>query len=359
MPEFEPIKKKGGRKKKQTVAQSLFPCKGDGVGEVIRKIVFLLAILTLIGATAVIIWFYFIRTDNLNKELEEIQSIRRPSSSDVISINMNITNDDGTTEQKEVTMLEEYAGYYEANPDTVGYVEIYPWVGFPVVQTTDNDFYLKHNFYQQVTENGTIFADYEVPITADSMPANTIIYGHNLLTRNMFEPLSYYRKGLTNQSGFEFFKDNYLVTFDTLYEKRQYLIFAVFLVNTTENWGEVFDYQNHVTFHSKREFDGFVSECLDRSYYYTGINLEYGDELLTLSTCDFSALSDMRLVVVARKLRDGESPILDTGTFIDNSGKDANGSFLRKMCDVYNQSYGNGKWAGRQWDTAWIKDFEG
>lgn len=352
MPEFEPLKKKGVKKKKQTFAQSLFPCKGDSAGEIVRKIVFLLAILTLLGATAVIIWFYFIRTDNLNKELEEIQNIRKPSSSDVISINMNITNDDGTTEQKQVSMLEEYAGYYETNPDTVGYIEMYPWIGFPVVQTDDNDFYLKHNFYQQVTENGTIFADYEVPITAESGPANTIIYGHNLITRNMFEPLSYFRK-----QGISFLKENYLISFDTLYEKNQYLVFAVFLTNTTENYGEVFKYQNHVTFNSKSEFDQYVAECLDRSYYYTGIDLEYGDELLTLSTCDFSFLTDMRLVVVARKLRDNESPFLDTDAFIDNSGRDGNGNWLRKMCDAFYQANG-GSWAGRQWDTAWIKDFE-
>ena len=357
MPEFEPIKKKGVKKKKETIVQSLFPCKGDSKGEVIRKIVFLLAILTLIVATAVIVWFYFIRTDDLNKEQNEIQSIRRPASSDVISIKMNITNDDGTTEQKEVEILEEYAGYYEKNPDTVGYVEIYPWIGFPVVQTTDNDFYLKHNFNQQVTENGTIFADYEVPITVDSMPANTIIYGHNLITRNMFEPLSYYRKGLTNQNGFDFFKENYLITFDTLYKKNQYLIFAVFLTNSTDNWGEVFNYQHYVTFDSKSKFDEFVAECLDRSYYYSGIELEYGDELLTLSTCDFSCLSDMRMVVVARKLRSNESPVLDTDNFIDNSGRDENKNWLRKMCDAFYNVYG-GQWAGRQWDTSWIKDFK-
>lgn len=353
MPEFEPIKKKGGRKKKQTVAQSLFPCRGDSTGEVIRKIVFLLAILTLIGATAVIIWFYFIRTDDLNKELEAIQSLRGPSSNDVISISIDVVNEDGTTEKKEVSILEEYAEYYETNPETVGYVEIYPWIGFPVVQTTDNDFYLEHNFKQIPTANGTIFADYEVPITADSMPNNTIIYGHNLITRNMFEPLSYYRKGMGAQKGFDFLKENYLIRFDTLYEKNQYLVFAVMLTNTTENWGEVFNYQNYVTFNSKKEFDGFVAECLDRSYYYTGIDLEYGDELLTLSTCDFSSLSEMRMVIVARKVRPNESPILDTSTFIDNSGKDANGNLLRKMCEAYGY-----QWAGRQWDTAWIKDFE-
>ena len=355
MPEFEPIKKKGAAKKRQTVAQSLFPCKGDNAGEIIRKVVFLLAILTLIGATVVIVWFYLVRPDNLNKEMEDLQGMKGPTSNDVISISINVTNNDGTTEKKEVTILEQYAKYYEANPDTVGYVEIYPWIGIPVVQTTNNDFYLKHNFYQQATDNGTVFADYEVPITDSTHPANTILYGHNLITRNMFEPLSYYRS-----QGIDFLKENYLINYDTLYEKNQYLIFAVFLTNTTENFGEVFDYQNYITFSSKSEFNSYVAECLDRSYYYTGIDLEYGDELLTMSTCDFSSLSNMRMVVVARKVRENESTTLDPSTFIDNSGKDENGNFLRKMCDTYNQTFSRGgKWAGRQWDTSWIKDFEG
>ena len=357
MPEFEPLKKKGKKKRKQTIAQSLFPCRGDSGGEIVRKIVFLLAIATLIVATGIIIWFYFIRTDALNKDLEEILKLKGESSNDVISIKINVTNEDGTTEEKEVTILEEYAAIYQDCPDMVGYVQIYPWIQYPVMQTTDNDYYLHHNRKKEPTDNGTIFADYEVPITADSTPANTILYGHNLITRNMFEPLSYYRKGLNDQSGFEFFKENYLINFDTLYEKNQYLVFAVMLVNTTDDLGEVFNYQNYVSFNSKSEFNGFVAECLDRSYYYSGIDIEYGDELLTLSTCDFSMFSNMRLVVVARKVRNGESIFLDTDSFIDNSDRDENGNVLRKMFDAYYQA-NNRQWAGRQWDTAWLKDFE-
>lgn len=359
MPEFEPVKKKKSKsRKKQSVLQTLFPCKGDSKSEILRKIVFLLAILVLISATIIIIWFYFVRSENITNEMKEVQDMRGEPSNDVISININYKNEDGSTEEREVEILEEYAELYQENNDMVGYIEIYPWVNYPVVQTTDNDFYLKHNFRQEPTANGTIFADYEVPITVDSTPANTIIYGHNLITRNMFEPLSYYRKGLGTQSGFDFLKEHYLVNFDTLYEKNQYFIFSIFLTNTTENLGEVFKYQQNVSFNTKSEFDNYVAECLDRSYYYTGVDLEYGDELLTLSTCDFSMFSDMRLVVVARKVRDDESNTLDTDAFIDNSGFDENGNVKRKMFDAYYKSNYN-QWAGRQWDTSWIKDFEG
>lgn len=354
MPDFEPVKKKGkGPVKKQTIAQSLFPCKGDSTGEIIRKIVFLVAILILVVATVIVVNFYFIRSDNINREMEDVKEMRGESNGNVISIKMPVVNDEGHTEEQHVEILEEYADLYERNNDMVGWIEMYPYIGYPVVQAEDNDFYLKHNFDQVPTANGTIFADYEVPITADSTPANTIIYGHNLITRNMFEPLSYFRT-----QGFDFIKETYRVNFDTIYEKNSYLIFAVFLTNTTEELGEVFDYQNRVSFNSKSEFDNYVAECLDRSYYYTGIDLQYGDELLTLSTCDFSMFSDMRLVVVARKVRDDESSVLDPETFIDNRGNDENGNIKRKMFDAYYRTYGN-EWAGRQWDTDWIKDFNG
>ena len=66
----------------------------------------------------------------------------------------------------------------------------------------------------------------------------------------------------------------------------------------------------------------------------------------------------MRLVVAARKIRDDESSVLDPETFIDNRGNDENGNVKRKMFDAYYKAYYN-QWAGRQWDTSWIKDFNG
>ncbi len=357
MPEFESVKKSNKKnKKKQTFSQSLFPCKNDSTGEIIRKIVFLAAILVLIGATVSIVYFYFIRSDAIENEQEKLNDLRGDKSNDIISIEINVTDANGEEVKVQRKVLEEYAKFCEQNSDMVGYVEIYPHVRTPVVQGEDNEFYLKHNFNKQPTENGTVFADYEVPITADSIPANTIIYGHNLITKNMFEPLSQYRK-----NGIDFLKENYRINYDTIYKKNQYLIFAVFLANFDPTRGDVFNYQNYVSFSNKSEFDNFVAECLDRSYYYTGIDIEYGDELLTLSTCDFAYFRyDMRLVVVARKVRDDESPVLDPETFIDNSGFDENGNLKRKMFkDFYSIYAYNCEWGGRKWDTSWIKDFEG
>lgn len=361
MPEFEPVKKKtkSAKKKNGSAFSSLFPNKKDSTGEKVRKTVFLFAILVLIGATFTVLYFYVFRSDNIDKEMKELQGMKGESNGKVISINIkdsdNHTNT-GDQPQKTVEILEEYAELYEAQPNgnMVGYVEIYPWIQSPVVQAEDNDFYLKHNFYDVPTANGTVFADYEVPITADSTPNNTIIYGHNLITRNMFEPLSLYRK-----NGIDFLKENYLINYDTIYEKNEYLIFSVMLVNTDPERGEVFDYPNRVSFASKKEFNDFAAECLDRSYYYTGIDLRYGDELLTLSTCDFAYFEkDMRLVVVARKVRDDENPVLDPETFIDNRGQLADGTFKRRMFETFYKMNNSPGWAGKQWDTSWIQDYE-
>lgn len=355
MPEFESVKKKKKTQRKQTFAQSLLPCKGDSAGEIIRKIVFLAAIIVLIVATAIVINFYFFKPLSDDNYQEDIDKLRGPTSNDVISINISSTNSEGNTEEKKVEILEEYAEYYKTNNDTVGYLEIYPYIRTPVVQTVDNDYYLHHDFYQNPIDNGTVFADYEVPITADSTPANTIIYGHNLMTRNVFQPIENYRKG-----GIEFLKENYIINYDTIYEKNQYVIFSVMLVNFDPDRGEIFNYQNYVSFSNKSEFDNFVAECLDRSYYFTGIDIEYGDELLTLSTCDFSVdLHDMRLAIVARRIRDGEFLDLDPESFIDNTGYDENGNFKRKMFQYYYDAYAHREWGGRNWDTSWIKDFEG
>ncbi len=349
------------RKKKmspfETFISGVIPWKGDSTGEVVRKIVFLVAIIVLIVAGVMMLNFYVIR-DNRNTEDAQYwaEQKQQNATDDVITIIMNDKNknsSDSSDEEKEVEVLAEYMTYYEQNEDFVGWISMYPYIDYPVVQADDNEYYLKHNFDGGYNENGTIFADYQGTISATEMPHNTLLYGHNLITNNFFQPLSNYRK-----QGIEFLKNNYMLEFDTLYERNQYKVFSVFLTNTKTEHGDVFDYWSKVYFESKSDFDNFVAECLDRSYFYTGVDLQYGDELLTLSTCDFSMFSDMRLVVVARKVRDDETLSMDPSTFIDNTGFDENGNVKRKMFDAYYTTYGC-EWAGRNWDTSYIKDFEG
>lgn len=366
MPELElekknkkPVRRRPPKRKMnafERVMSGIFPWKGDSTGEAARKIILLAAIIALVYAGFAMLNFYVWR-DQANSEDAQYWADQKQlnASDDVITILINDKNENGgnTKEKQEVEVLAEYVSYYEQNNDFVGWVSMYPYIQYPVVQSTDNEYYLKHNFNGGYNENGTIFADYQGRITADEMPHNTLLYGHNLITNNFFQPLSNFRK-----QGIGFLKNNYLIEFDTLYNRNQYKIFSIFLTNTDSQHGEIFEYWQKVYFSSKSDFDNYIAECLDRSYYYTGVELAYGDEILTLSTCDFSMFSDMRLVVMARKLREDESPTMDPETFIDNSGYDENGNVKRKMFDAFYTTY-RCEWGGRKWDPAYIRDFEG
>ena len=369
MPELELTPKKNTDKRRapkkwkkmgpvETFLSGILPWKGDTTGEAVRKIILLVSIVVLFTAGFIMLNFYVIR-DKQNTEDVQVYVIQKEAnaSDDVITVLMDDKDSDNSSgeggTQKEVEVLAEYLPFYEKNNDFVGWIELYPYIQMPVVQCDDNEFYLHHTFEKAPNDNGTIFADYMGKITPDSMPGNLLLYGHNLITNNYFQPLSHYRK-----EGMEFLKSNYLIKFDTLYKRNQYFVFAVFLTNTSKQHGEVFDYWNTSYFKTKSEFDNYVAECLDRSYFYTGVDLQYGDELITLSTCDFSMFNDMRLVVMGRKVRDNEALTLDTSKFIDNSGYDeTNTKVRRKMFDAFYKNFAC-EWEGRHWDRNYIKDFK-
>ena len=357
MPEFEikkaPVKKK--RKEKKGFIKSVFPCKGDSVGDIVRKVVILVAVVVLIYAVVMIIYSYTAKNDQMEQEREYLNSLLNNShTNDVIQIEINNKDNEQQDEQKTVEILSEYADLYNENNDMIGYLRVGTLIadGFPITQCDNNDYYLDHSFLGKKSVYGTPFVDCEQKITPTQLPGNVIIYGHNTnLDKNMFNPLTYYAD--KNYDGFNLLKDTYRINFDTIYERGEYLIFAIFVTNTREDQGEVFKYHNVVNFSNEEEFNSYVSECLDRSYYHTGVDLQYGDQLLTLSTCNFT-WADARTVIVARKVRPNESPVLDTTKFIDNSGFDDEGNIKRKMFDAYYDAWGT-QWAGRKWDPAYLR----
>lgn len=366
MPEFEKAyssdseKKTSVAKKPQKknlfigIVSGLFPWKGDTAGNIARKLVFFTSLVLIIAASISLINYYFIREIELESEKESwAELLEKYSNEEKITINMPAdieTSQSGKEESVEV--IGDYYGFYEENDDFVGYIKIYPIINYPVYQTTDNNFYLKHNYKKEPAENGAVFADFEVPFTQTSRPNNIIIYGHNLRqAKHFFQPLMNY----VNDPNY--IREHPTIDFDTLYERGTYKIFSVFVTNTEEMHGEIFDYWNNVTFENKAEFDNFAAECLDRSYYYTGVDLKYGDELLTLSTCFFDMFDELRLVVAARRVRENESPLVDAEAFIDNS-KTENGFVQRKMFEAYYETFAENGWSGRNWDLNYIKDFK-
>ena len=211
------------------------------------------------------------------------------------------------------------------------------------MQTENNDDYLHTNFQKEYAFEGTLFADYRGKIGPDEMPHNTVIYGHNMLYKFQFSALMNYKRDI------DFMKLAPVVDFNTLYHNNKYKIISVFLANIEEEHGDVFDYTGTTYFTNQAEFYDFVLECEDRSYYDTGVDVEYGDEFLTLSTCDQDTYMDLRLVVVARKVRPNESPDVDTERIVKKDSV--------KFFDAYYEIFGQ-LWKGRTWDISLVKGMD-
>jgi len=189
-------------------------------------------------------------------------------------------------------MIKEYQLMYTLNNDMVGWIEIPGTsIDYPVVQSPyQTNFYLRRNFYKEKATCGTIYVREKCDVSEPS--DNVTIYGHNMSNGTMFADLHKYEKK-------SFWEDNKLVYFDTLFEYHTYEIFAVFISSADLSKG--FSYHTFDDAASEGEFDRFVSTCKGLALYDTGITPQYGEKLITLSTCDKS-IEDGRLVVVARRI---------------------------------------------------------
>ena len=189
-------------------------------------------------------------------------------------------------------IIRKCAAVYALNNDTVGWIEIPGTsIDYPVVQSPyQANFYLRRNIYKEKATCGTIYVREKCDVWGPS--DNVTIYGHNMRNGTMFADLHKYEKK-------EFWENSPLVFFDTLYELHTYEIFAVFISSADLSKG--FSYHTFDDAENAAEFDEFVKTCKDLSLYDTGITPQYGEKLITLSTCDKS-IDNGRLVVVARRI---------------------------------------------------------
>ncbi len=112
----------------------------------------------------------------------------------------------------------------------------------------------------------------------------------------MFGKLDLYEKE-------DYYKEHPNIQFDTIYEKGIYEIMYVFRSKVYKEDEIVFKYYQFIDANSEREFDSYMEEMAAMSLYDTGVTAEYGDQLLTLSTCDDQGRNG-RFVVVAKKIKE-------------------------------------------------------
>ena len=123
---------------------------------------------------------------------------------------------------------------------------------------------------------------------------NLVIYGHHMNNGSMFADLEKFKDE-------DFWRGHKTIAFHTLTEKNEYEILAVFKTVVYTDSPEAFKYYRFTDAQSPEEFDAYIEKCKGLSLYDTGVSAEYGDKLITLSTCEYSRTNG-RLVVVAKKV---------------------------------------------------------
>lgn len=298
--------------------QNFIPNGNDSHQDRVRKIVTLAAAAVLIVALAVLA-VYFIRQAQNRQDIEDRRKAH--GETDITVITQQTTADTETTatetEPPPLVVLDSMTDLLSQNPDTAG------WVSVPntnindvVLQAADNDYYLSRNFNGNNSKAGSLYADYRCTVNdyTWNQSDNIIIYGHNQADGSMFGTLKKYKIKKTSTKNFSFYQENPTFTFSNLYEEYTYKIVALFVIEVKPEQtrdGVIFDYHNYVKFGKKRTFEDFRNNILARTAVNTGVDFNEDDKFVTLSTCS-NEFDDSRFVVIGRRVRDGESPEVDT-----------------------------------------------
>ena len=190
-------------------------------------------------------------------------------------------------------ILPEFQEMLSINSKLIGWLTIDGTnIDYPVAQTSDNEYYLNHDLYQNYDRNGTIFLDCNCDVLKPS--TNLILYGHHMQSGKMFGNLVKY----ADES---YYNKHKYITFDTIYERGTYEVMYVFRSHVFEETEIAFKYYQFYDAYSDVEFASYMQEMSDMSLYDTGVTAVYGDRLLTLSTCDYQEANG-RFVVVAKKI---------------------------------------------------------
>lgn len=191
-------------------------------------------------------------------------------------------------------MVPQCQEFYRQNQDVVGRLHIPGTnIDYPVVQTVgDNEYYLRRGLDGEYAEGGTLFLDEHC--ATQPATANLMIYGHDMNDGSMFGQLELYAEK-------EYGEQHATLYFDTLYETGEYQLLAAFYSQLFYADEDVFKYYKFFDAATPQEFDDYVQNIKALAQYDTGLIAQYGDTLLTLSTCS-GHTENGRFVVVAKRV---------------------------------------------------------
>lgn len=250
-----------------------------------RKIINIILVAIIIVCLSIIGYKYYNynKDDKLNSEIQDLQPVINEASD---SDNNSSGENDGQDQSKDGNYVNSTNEdeLKSINSDYKMWIQIENTnINYPVVQGSDNDYYLKHNFRKESNISGTVFVESANDIDNDK---NIILYGHNMRNGTMFNNITNYKE----ESFFNEDNKINIIMNNTLYE---YEVFSVYVKNVSE-------VNLAIGFANEDEFINYAYNEADESLYKKDVDFSAEDNLITLVTCSYE-FTDARTIVVARR----------------------------------------------------------
>lgn len=254
-----------------------------------KYIIILLLLIVILAISSFFIIKEFAENKKETDIYDELQEIVIEENTDIDTTNVDTEIEKSEGESSNKYNLENIA---KINSDVVGWIKIGNTnIDYPVMQ--NGDYYLHRNIYKNYSSHGTPYlAEYCNIQYSD----NLIIYGHHMNDNSMFAQLDNYKKH-------SFYENHKYIKFYSYYNgktiEKTYEVAIAFKTVVYSDKG--FKYYNYTNFSDVQELNDFIENCRKLEFYNTGIDINYGDKLITLSTCEYSQKNG-RIVVVAKQI---------------------------------------------------------
>lgn len=258
----------------------------------ILNVLMLLCIIVALGSGGYLVYYYYTSNktetaiDGLRDMIvtEDASEEKEQETEDFVEI-------DGVLVQKKFELL------YRENPHFIGWLKIEDTnIDYPVMYTSkeldDGEYYIHRDFKKEYSSAGLPFMDPYSSI--EPATDNLIIYGHNMNSGKMFHDLLKYEEE-------EFYKTHKTFEFDSIYGDGTYEVVAVIRAQILPEDSKEFKYYEFVNAGSEEVFLDYVKNIKAMSLIDTGVDVTYGEKLLTLSTCAYH-VKDGRFAVIAKKV---------------------------------------------------------